>query len=82
MKIKSKEFRIDHAAGITLADRATSIDPLCSDKQEYKKRLKKHAKKVSALQRLHYASNHHALLLIFQGMDAAGEGWRYPSRQG
>ena len=82
MRIKSKEFRVDPAAEIKLADRATSIDPICSDKQGYKKRLKKHVKRMSALQRLHYASNHHALLLIFQGMDAAGEGWRYPSRQG
>ena len=73
MRIKSKEFRIDHEAEIKLADRATSIDPICSDKQGYKKRLKKHVKRMSALQRLHYASKHHALLLIFQGMDAAGK---------
>jgi PPK2 family polyphosphate:nucleotide phosphotransferase len=29
--------------------------------------------KLSALQQLHYASNRHALLLIFQGMDGAGK---------
>ena len=73
MRIKSKEFRVDPAAKIKLADRATSIDPICSDKHGYKKLLKKHVKRMSALQRLHYASNHHALLLIFQGMDAAGK---------
>jgi hypothetical protein len=28
---------------------------------------------LSSLQRLHYASNRYALLLIFQGMDAAGK---------
>jgi PPK2 family polyphosphate:nucleotide phosphotransferase len=30
-------------------------------------------KELSALQQLHYASNRHALLLILQGMDAAGK---------
>jgi PPK2 family polyphosphate:nucleotide phosphotransferase len=35
--------------------------------------LKEHIEELSALQQLHYASNHYALLLIFQGMDAAGK---------
>jgi len=35
--------------------------------------LKKHVEELSALQQLHYASNRYALLLIFQGMDAAGK---------
>jgi PPK2 family polyphosphate:nucleotide phosphotransferase len=35
--------------------------------------LKEHVEELSALQQLHYASNHYALLLIFQGMDAAGK---------
>jgi PPK2 family polyphosphate:nucleotide phosphotransferase len=35
--------------------------------------LQEHAEELSALQQLHYASNHYALLLIFQGMDAAGK---------
>ena len=32
-----------------------------------------HVEALSELQRLHYASNQHALLLIFQGMDASGK---------
>ncbi len=35
--------------------------------------LEEQVAKLSALQVLHYASNRHALLLIFQGMDAAGK---------
>ena len=37
------------------------------------KLLEKHVAKLSALQNLHYASSRYALLLIFQGMDAAGK---------
>src|ERR1019366_196845 len=39
----------------------------------YQKLLKRHVEELSSLQRLHYASNRYALLLIFQGMDAAGK---------
>jgi PPK2 family polyphosphate:nucleotide phosphotransferase len=35
--------------------------------------LEGHIAELSALQQLHYASNRHALLLIFQGMDSAGK---------
>jgi PPK2 family polyphosphate:nucleotide phosphotransferase len=35
--------------------------------------LAAHVEKLSALQQLHYASDRYALLIIFQGMDAAGK---------
>ena len=35
--------------------------------------LDKHVEELSSLQRLHYAANRYALLLIFQGLDAAGK---------
>ena len=35
--------------------------------------LEAHVAELSSQQRLHYASNRYALLLIFQGMDAAGK---------
>ena len=35
--------------------------------------LEDHVEQLSALQRLHYASNKYALLIIFQGMDAGGK---------
>jgi PPK2 family polyphosphate:nucleotide phosphotransferase len=73
MKIPTDRFRVDPADAIDLSSRPTDIDPVCPSKKTYKKTLAKHVKKLSSLQRLHYASAHHALLLIFQGMDAAGK---------
>jgi len=35
--------------------------------------LRQHMEKLSSLQQVHYASHQYALLLIFQGMDAAGK---------
>ena len=42
-------------------------------KKQYQKLLGEHVAELSSLQRLFYASNRHALLLIFQAMDAAGK---------
>ena len=52
---------------------ADSCGPYTKSKQEYKELLQQHMEKLSSLQRLHYASNHYALLVIFQGMDSAGK---------
>ena len=49
------------------------VKPFCTSKKQYKKVLGEHVEELSSLQRLHYASNRYALLLIFQGMDAAGK---------
>ena len=42
-------------------------------KEQYKKLLEEHVEQLSAQQQLLYASNRHAVLLIFQAMDAAGK---------
>jgi PPK2 family polyphosphate:nucleotide phosphotransferase len=49
------------------------VKPICKSKQGYQELLEGHIAELSALQQLHYASNLHALLLIFQGMDSAGK---------
>ena len=49
------------------------MKPFCESKKEYKKLLEEHVAELTSLQRLHYASNRYALLLIFQGMDSAGK---------
>jgi PPK2 family polyphosphate:nucleotide phosphotransferase len=49
------------------------VKPFCKSKKEYQQLLEEHVAELSSLQRLHYASNRYALLLIFQGMDAAGK---------
>jgi PPK2 family polyphosphate:nucleotide phosphotransferase len=73
MKINSKDFRVRPGRKIKLGEWPTAVKPICKTKKGYHKLLKKHVEELSALQQLHYASNHYALLLIFQGMDAAGK---------
>ena len=49
------------------------IDPVYQSKKQYAKLLDEHVAKLSSMQQLHYATNRHAILLIFQAMDAAGK---------
>ena len=73
MKIKSKDFRVRPGKKVKLTEWPTMVKPFCSSKKEYQELLEEHVEKLSSLQHLHYASNRYALLLIFQGMDAAGK---------
>ena len=73
MKIKSNDFRVRPGKKIALAKWPTIVKPFCKSKRRYRKLLEKHVAALSALQNLHYASSRYALLLIFQGMDAAGK---------
>jgi len=73
MKIKSKDFRVRPGAKIKLKEWPTKMPPFCKSKKRYEKLLEAHVEALSALQQLHYASNRYALLMIFQGMDAAGK---------
>ncbi|MGA9059451.1 MAG: ADP-polyphosphate phosphotransferase [Terriglobia bacterium] len=73
MKIDSKDFRVRPEEKVKLKEWPTIVKPFCKSKKRYQKLLEEHARELSALQRLHYASNRYALLLIFQGMDAGGK---------
>ena len=73
MKIQSKEFRIQPGKKVKLENWPTTVKHLFKSKEAYRERLAEHIEELSSLQQLHYASNCHALLLIFQGMDAAGK---------
>jgi PPK2 family polyphosphate:nucleotide phosphotransferase len=73
MKIDSKVFRVRPGKKFKLSEAPTIVKPFCSSKKEYQEVLEAHVADLSSLQRLHYASNRYALLLIFQGMDAAGK---------
>jgi PPK2 family polyphosphate:nucleotide phosphotransferase len=73
MKINSHDFRVDPGKKVKLADWPTVVKPFFKSKDEYKQLLDKHVEELSSLQRMHYASNRYALLLLFQGMDAAGK---------
>jgi PPK2 family polyphosphate:nucleotide phosphotransferase len=73
MKINSKDFRVRPGEGVTLNEWPTIVKPFYKSKKLYHRLLEAHVDALSELQRLHYASNRFALLLIFQGMDAGGK---------
>jgi len=73
MKIKPKEFRVRPGQTVKLQEWPTLIKPFFKSKGRYQELLAQHVERLSDLQRLHWASNRSALLLIFQGMDAAGK---------
>jgi PPK2 family polyphosphate:nucleotide phosphotransferase len=73
MRIDSKDFRVRPGEKVQLSEWPAIIRPFCESKKEYQQLLQEHVAKLSSLQQLHYASNRYALLLIFQGMDAAGK---------
>ena len=73
MKIDPKDFRVQHGKKVNLEKWPTIVKPLFDSKKQYQKSLEEHVGKLSSLQRLLYASGRYAVLLIFQGMDAAGK---------
>ena len=73
MKIKASDFRVPPGKEVDLEKWPTTVAPVYGTKREYKQLLQEHVEQLSALQRLHYAYNRYALLLIFQGMDASGK---------
>jgi PPK2 family polyphosphate:nucleotide phosphotransferase len=73
MKIHPKDYRVAPGATVRLAKWPTRAKPIAPSKARYRKLLEDHVGRLSALQNLHYASKRYSLLLIFQGMDAAGK---------
>lgn len=73
MRIVIKDFRVPAGRTLDLHQRPTCIEPVYKSKKHYKHLLREHVDCLSGLQQLLYASNRHAILLIFQAMDAAGK---------
>lgn len=73
MKIRCNEFRVPPDKDVNLKKWPTVVKPFYKTKRDYKKQLQEHVDQLSSLQRLHYAYDRYSLLLIFQGMDAAGK---------
>lgn len=73
MDINSSDFRVPAGERVDLSAWPTRVKRVYTPKKHYHKLLNAQVEELSTLQRLHYASNHYALLLIFQGMDAAGK---------
>ncbi|MFO1025972.1 MAG: ADP-polyphosphate phosphotransferase [Acetobacteraceae bacterium] len=72
-KIQTSPYHLGENATVELQKWQTRGDPIAKSKSDYKRLLAEHVDRLSALQHLLYASNRHALLLIFQAMDAAGK---------
>jgi PPK2 family polyphosphate:nucleotide phosphotransferase len=73
MNIHSNDFRVEEGTKVNLNKWPNRVKPLYSSKGQYKKRLNEQIEELSELQRLLYAYNRYAVLLIFQAMDAAGK---------
>ena len=72
-KFESAPFRVKAGENVNLLRRATRGKPAYKSKGHYHELLEARVKELSLLQCLHYADNRHAVLLILQGMDAAGK---------
>ncbi|TMH16420.1 MAG: polyphosphate kinase 2 family protein [Betaproteobacteria bacterium] len=73
MKIDPDDFRVRPDEKLKLKKWPTRVKPYYASEEQYRKGLTEQVEQLSALQSLLYASNRHALLLIFQAMDAAGK---------
>jgi len=73
MIINIKDFQVQEGEKVKLEKWPTRVDPVYKSKKKYRKLLEEHVEELSSLQRLHYASDRYAVLLIFQAMDAAGK---------
>jgi PPK2 family polyphosphate:nucleotide phosphotransferase len=73
MKIECKPFRVREGAKVSLRKWPTRVARVYRSDQDYARLLTEHARDLGARQRLLYASNKYAVLLILQAMDAAGK---------
>ncbi len=73
MRIHVGKYRVREGEKVDLSKRVTRTKPLCDSEARYESALAEHVRDLDALQQVHYASNRHALLVIFQGMDASGK---------
>jgi PPK2 family polyphosphate:nucleotide phosphotransferase len=73
MTFDIQDFRVPNGKKIRLGNWATGIRALYRSDKHYRQLLAEGVRELSALQRLLYASDSHSVLLIFQGMDAAGK---------
>ncbi len=73
MNIDTDDFRVRAGKKLDLKKWPTRVKPIYKSKEQYQALLAEQVEQLAELQRLHYASDRYALLLIFQAMDAAGK---------
>ncbi|MEM9666959.1 MAG: PPK2 family polyphosphate kinase [Bacteroidota bacterium] len=66
-------YRVPFDGTFRVADAPTAPPPDAPGKKDARRQLKALVKELSDLQRILYAHDHHAVLLVFQAMDAAGK---------
>ena len=73
MTLRKNNYAVKEGRAISLDDWPTLVDPGYSSKKQYHSLLNDRVAALSEQQQLLYAADNHALLLIFQAMDAAGK---------
>jgi PPK2 family polyphosphate:nucleotide phosphotransferase len=73
MKIHVDPFRVREGETVKLKHRPTKVAPFYDSKADQEALLADHVGKLEKLQQRLYAADSHAVLLIFQAMDAAGK---------
>ncbi len=73
MKMHAKDCRVLPGKQVKLDKWPTRAKPVYESRKEAQQMLAEHVAALSELQRRLYASDRHAVLLIFQAMDAAGK---------
>jgi len=73
VKINPQHFQVPAGKKVKLKKWPTRVKPICRSKKQYARLLEEHTCELSRQQGLLYAYNRYALLIIFQGMDAAGK---------
>lgn len=72
-RIPVSDFRVAPDSEVDLDRWPTRVDAFYRSKSDYKDQLKRSKRRLVERQRMLYAHNRHALLVIFQAMDAAGK---------
>ncbi len=73
MKIRTDDYRVRAGDVVHLGRWPTRAQPGYGTGEQRAALLARHVEQLGAMQQLHYATNQHAILLILQGMDAAGK---------
>ena len=73
MGIDIEDFRVPEGKKVNLKNWPTQVKAFYASKKHLKKTLGDHIAEMSDLQSLLYASNRYGILLMLQGMDAAGK---------
>ncbi len=73
MKIDPQDFRVAPGIGVRMSEWPTRVGDFYEDEKDYKESLEDGRRQMAEAQKRLYASEKHAVLIIFQAMDAAGK---------